>query len=130
MTRRAAVAFALIAVGAGCSNETHRSGSIVLSVPSIPNPPAHADGAKLIRGKTNLAWPIDKSSPFGLASTAKLLTEAALACGQREISWRDLSSDHGQELVLPDTPAGRDSVVCIAGKVPFDFYMWEEAASS
>ena len=128
--KHAIVAIALILVAVGCSDETHRSGNIVLGVPSIPNPPAYANGAKLIRGNANLEWPVDRSSPSELASTAKLLTEAALACGQREISWRNLNSDHGQKLIIPDTPTGRNSLTCIAGKVPFDFYMWAEAASS
>ena len=114
-----------MAVSGGCSAKDDERASVVLSLPGIPNPPDFdAAAGRLVRGSPDLEGPVFE------VSAAKMLTDAALACGQREISWRGLSSDHGQELIMPDTPAVRGSLTCIARKVPFDFYVRREVASS
>ena len=118
---RFVVSAALAAIVAACSAENDDGSKLVLTFPGIPNPPPRDEWAgTLVRGGLTVDASMAETSP------ADVLTQAVLACGGGDFAWRDLSSDHGQELVIPDTAASRSSLACIARKVPFDFYVRRE----
>lgn len=94
---------------------------LVIGLPGRPNPPEQdRDAGRLFHGTWRSA---DPKGPPVLVDPVQALTEAALRCGQRRFDWRGLSYDHGNEMVLPNDGEVRRALSCVAGKVPFDFYV-------
>ncbi|WP_298092719.1 hypothetical protein [uncultured Sphingomonas sp.] len=100
--------------------QAQSSSTLVISLPSVPNPLANDQYAgRLFRGKWR--WVDEKGQPASV-DPVRALTEAALNCGQQRLKWRGLDYDHGNEMLIANNEAGQRTLTCIAGKVSFDFY--------
>jgi len=100
--------------------QTRSSSALVISLPGVPNPPEKDRHAgRLLRGTLRL---VDQKGRPASVDSVRALTEAALGCGQRRLQWRGLDYDHSNEMLIANSEAGKRALICIAGRVPFDFY--------